>query len=66
MEIASHLKEYLEKTTVEVKNDIIYTTYYINRPIKQGDPQGGSMGCCKDGKDITTDIINYIYKSITL
>jgi hypothetical protein len=34
----------------------------VNRSIRQGDPHGNSLGyTTPEGKQITTEIINYVY-----
>ncbi len=50
------------ETKKEFKEGIKYTTHYVNRPIKQGDPQGGSVGEVVNGISKTTEIIKYVYK----
>jgi hypothetical protein len=50
------------ETKSEVRNGIKYTTHYVNRSIRQGDPHGNSLGyTTPEGKQITTEIINYVY-----
>jgi len=51
------------KTETEEVNGIKYTTHYVNRPIRQGDPQGGSQGICTNGVDSTVEVTRYIYQS---
>lgn len=53
----------IEKTETEVRDGIKYTTHYVDRSIKQGDPQGGPVGVCVNGVSKTTEIINYVYKA---
>lgn len=48
-------------TETEVKNDIKYTTHYVDRPIKPGDKHGGSIGACINGIEKTIEIITYVY-----
>ena len=50
------------ETITKFHNNIKYTTHYVNRPIRQGDPQGGSIGSCINGTYTTTEIITYVYK----
>ncbi len=60
--IRSTNMEDIIETKTEIKDGIKYTTYYVNRPIKQGDSQGGSVGAIINGVNKTTEIIRYIYK----
>ena len=53
--------EDLYKTVTEIKDGIKHTTHYVNRPIQQGDPQGGSTGTLVEGVSTTTEIIKYVY-----
>lgn len=62
MEPSKELKEFITKTKVEIRQGIKYTTHYVNRPIKVGDPQGGSIGTCINGIDKTTEVILYEYQ----
>jgi len=50
------------ETKTEIKDGIKYTTHYINRPIRQGDPLGGPVGTMINGVSKTTEIIRYVYK----
>ncbi len=50
------------ETKTEIKDGIKYTTHYVNRPIKQGDSQGSSVGTMINGVSKTTEIIRYVYK----
>ena len=54
-------KDEIIKTEVETRNGIKYITYYVNRPIRLGDPYGGSRGIHENGVDRTTEIENYVY-----
>jgi len=54
------MKKFITKTETEVKNGIKYTTHYVNRPIEEGDPQGGAVGVCSI--NTITEIINYVYE----
>lgn len=54
------------ETKTETYDGIKYTTHYVNRPIRQGDPQGGSIGLCVDGINKTIEIITYVYKENNL
>lgn len=58
------VKEFITETKTEVKDGVKCTTHFVNRPIRQGDPQGGSIGSCINGTYKTIEIINYIYQSI--
>lgn len=58
------VKEFITETKTEIKDGVQYTTHFVNRPIRQGDPQGGSIGACINGIEKTTEIINYVYQSI--
>jgi hypothetical protein len=49
------------ETKTEIKDGIKYTTHYVNRPIKQGDPHGGSVGIMTNDVETTTEIIKYVY-----
>ena len=70
--ITNHIFTYLENnkkmseivTKTEIKNGIKYTTHYIDRPIKSGDPYGGTIGVEDKGVSKTIEVINYIYKKI--
>ena len=53
--------EDIYKTDEEYKGGIKYITYYVNRPIRPGDPYGGSRGTHENGVDRTTEIENYVY-----
>ena len=57
------MEEFIKETKTEIKNGIKYTTHYVDRPIKPGDPHGGSYGMMIDGVNKTTEIVNYIYKN---
>ncbi len=48
-------------TKTEVKDGIKYTTHYVNRPIKQGDPMGGPVGSMENGVSKIMEIIKYVY-----
>jgi hypothetical protein len=50
------------KTKTKIKDGIKYTTHYVNRPIRQGDTLGGSIGMMINGVSKTTEIIRYVYK----
>jgi hypothetical protein len=50
------------ETKTEIKDGIKYTTHYVNRPIRQGDPLGGPVGTMINGVSKTTEIIRYVYK----
>jgi hypothetical protein len=50
--------------TEEVINGIKYTTHYIGKPIKPGDPIGSSIGACVNGINTPLEVINYIYRTI--
>ncbi len=50
------------ETKTEIKDGVKYTTHYVNRPIKPGDPQGGPVGSRVNGIDKIIEIIKYIYK----
>ena len=56
------MKEFITKTTKEIKDNVEYITHYVNRPIQIGDPQGGPIGECVNGISKITKIIKYIYK----
>ena len=54
------------KTESEIRNGIKYTTHYINRAIRQGDPSGNAKGYSSpDHKDVTTEIVKYVYQPLT-
>jgi hypothetical protein len=55
------MKEFITKTETKIVNGIKHTTHYVSRPIKSGDPHGGSIGACLNGINTTTEVINYIY-----
>ena len=48
---------------VEFKNGIKYTTYFVDRPIKIGDPEGYSKGENINGIQRTTEVVYYVYNS---
>jgi len=52
----------IETKTVVKDDGIKYTTHYISGRPQQGDLVGCSKGICIDGKEITTEIITYIFK----
>ena len=52
------VKEFITETKTVIKNGVKYTTHFVNRPIRQGDTQGGSVGTCINGINKTTEIIN--------
>ena len=56
--------ESVKEFITEIKNGVKYTTHFVNRPIRQGDTQGGSVGTCINGINKTTEIINYVYQPI--
>lgn len=49
-------------TKTEIREGIKYTTHYVDRPIRQGDPHGGPVGTVINGVSKTTEIIQYVYK----
>lgn len=53
----------MEKTVVEIKDGMKYTTHYIDRPIRQGDSVGGAMGSLINGVETITEIVKYVYKT---
>ena len=55
-------KEDIILTESKVVEGITYTTHHVNRPIRQGDPQGGTRGVTVGGVDKTTEVIRYVYK----
>jgi hypothetical protein len=48
---------------IETKSEVRNGINYVNRSIRQGDPHGNSLGyyTTPEGKQITTEIINYVY-----
>jgi hypothetical protein len=58
------IKEFITETKTEIKDGVKHTTHFVNRPIRQGDPQCSSTGSCINGINKTTEIINYVYQSI--
>ena len=50
------------KVTTELKNGVKYTTHYVDRPIKEGDPMGGPIGETINGVNKIIEIIRYVYQ----
>lgn len=57
-------KQFITHTEIEVKDGVTYTTHYVNRPIMQGDPHGGTKGIRVNGIDKIIEIEKYIYTLI--
>jgi len=55
-------KSSIIETKTEIKDGIKYTTHYVDRPIREGDPMGGPVGMVVNGISKTTEIIQYVYK----
>lgn len=53
--------ENIIKTETKTKNGIKYTTHYVDRPFRQGDPMSRSTGGVVNGVSKTTEIIQYVY-----
>ena len=58
------IKQFITETKTEIKGDMKHTTHYVNRPIRGGDPQGGTIGICINGEEKTLEIIKYVYQPI--
>lgn len=56
-------KDDVISTETKLIEGIKHTTHYVNRPIRQGDPQGGSFGSTINGVEKIIEIIKYEYKS---
>lgn len=56
-----NIEQLVTHSVTETRDGINYTTHYVNRPVKPGDPLGGSYGTVIGGKQVTTDCIRYEY-----
>ncbi len=52
------------KTETEIRGELKYTTHWVDRPIRPGDPTVNALGTMSvEGDSKTTEVIKYVYKS---